>query len=225
MRHPPGAVIVPCQDTARYHRFTASLTNLQLPEGSHVIFGIGTSIVDNLNSSIRRLRAEDEWVWIVGDDHVFPPDTLMRLLERDADMIAPLCVRRGPPFPLVHYQAPLFDGSPHHRTVQFSDLPETDEPFEVQVTGSLPLIRRYVLDELTDPWFTDPPGEEFGFCKAARSAGFVIYVDPAVTVGHISEIVAYPAHQDGEWGLLVDHVGADPQPVFYPGGMNAKVAA
>ena len=225
MTHPPGAVIVPCQETARYHRFTISLANLELPAGSHVIFGIGTSIVDNLNCSIRALRDEDEWVWIVGDDHVFPSDTLMRLLDRELDMIVPLCARRGPPFPLVHYGEPLFEGSPHHRVLQLDDLPDGDDTFLVEATGSLMLIRRCVLDVVGDPWFTNTPGkmdEEFGFCAKVRAAGYGIHVDPTVTVGHIGEIVTWPSRRDGEWGLQVDFIGSDTRREFYPGGMREK---
>jgi hypothetical protein len=221
-------VIVPCQETARYHRFTISLANLELPTGSQRIFGIGTSIVTNLNDSIRALRDEDEWVWIVGDDHVFQADTLTRLLDRDADMIVPLCVRRGPPFPLVHYGDPVDEDSPYRRVMQFDYLPDNDDPFEVQATGSLPLIRRHVLDEVGDPWFENTPGrmdEEFGFCAKVRAAGFRVLVDPSVTVGHIGEIVTYPQRGSDGWGLTVEFVGADKHEVFYPGGMREGVRA
>jgi hypothetical protein len=226
--HPPGAVIVPCQETARYHRFTISLANLKMPEGSQRIFGIGTSIVANLNDSISQLRDEDEWVWIVGDDHVFEADTLLRLLDRDLDMIVPLCARRGPPFPLVHYGDQIFDGSPHRRVMQYGYLPEDDEPFEVQATGSLMLIRRRVLDAVGAPWFENSPGkmdEEFSFCAKVRAAGFRVWVDPAVAVGHIGQMVTYPRRgTDGTWGLMVEFSGADRHRVFYPGGLQEREA-
>jgi hypothetical protein len=219
--HPPGAVIIPGQETARYHRFTSSLVNLELPPGSQLIFGIGTSIIQNLNDSIRALRDEDEWVWIVGDDHVFAPDALMRLLDREADMIAPLCTRRGPPFPLVHY-------GPLRRVIQLDDLEDDDEPFEVDVTGSLMLIRRHILDHVGDPWFTNTPGrmdEEFKFCAKVRAGGFKILVDPAVTVGHIGVIVTYPRMDtDGTWGIHIDYLGATTAGEFHPGGFQAEKA-
>ncbi len=64
--------------------------------------------------------------------------------------------------------------------------------------------------------------EEFAFCDKVRAAGFPVLVDPAVTVGHISEVVAYPARQDGEWGLRLEFVGASNHREFYPGGMRER---
>jgi hypothetical protein len=224
--HPPGSVIVPCQMMARYHHFTMSLANLEMPEGSRTIFAMGTSIVANLNDALRQLRDDDEWVWIVGDDHIFQPDTLTRLLDRAVEMIAPLCTRRGPPFPLVHFGDQIWEGSPYRRVLQYDYLPDDDEPLEVQATGSLPLIRRIVLDAVGDPWFENSPGkmdEEFDFCAKVRSAGFPIWVDPAVQVGHIGEIVTWPRRRNGEWGLHIDYLGADTTSTFHSGGLTDLV--
>ena len=223
MTHPSGAVIIPCQMMARYHHFTISLANLEMPEGSHLIFAMGTSIVANLNDAIRQLRDEDEWVWIVGDDHVFQTNTLNRLLACEVDMVVPLCVRRGPPFPLVHFGEQIAEGSPYRRVLQYDYLPEDDNLMEVQATGSLMLIRRHVLDAVGDPWFTNSPGkmdEEFDFCAKVRAAGFEIHLDTTTTVGHVGEVVAYPHRdRDGTWGLLIEFLGADSRRVFYPRGM------
>ena len=228
MTHPPGSVIIPCQETARYHAFTISLTNLELPAGSQRIFGIGTSIVQNLNDALRRLRPEDEWVWIVGDDHVFAPGTLTQLLDRGLPMVAPLCARRGPPFPLVHFGDRIWEDGPERHVLQYHQVPVNGEPFEVQATGSLPLIRREVLEAVGDPWFTSGPvlsDEEFAFCDRVRDAGYKIWVDPAVAVGHIGQIVTWPAEQNGEFGLMVEYTGSDPLIQFYPGGVSGKVLA
>jgi GT2 family glycosyltransferase len=207
---------------ARYHHFTMSLADLELPEGSRTVFAMSTNIVANLNTALRQLRDEDEWVWIVGDDHVFRPDTLTRLLDRDMDMVVPLCTRRGPPFPLVHFGDQISEGSPYRRVLQYDYLPDDDRLVEVQATGSLPVIRRDVIDALDDPWFENTPGrmdEEFDFCQKVRDAGYRIWVDPTVAVGHISEIVTYPRQIDGVWGAHIDYLGADTTSAFYPGGL------
>jgi hypothetical protein len=228
VNHPPGSVIVPCQMMARYHHFTVSLANLELPPGSQRIFAMGTSISANLNDALRQIRPQDEWVWIVGDDHVFQPDTLTRLLNRDCDMVVPLCTRRGPPFPLVHFGDRISDDSPLRSVLQYDHLATAGELVEVQATGSLMLISRCVLDEVGDPWFVNSPGEmdeEFNFCSKVRAAGFRIFVDPLVSVGHIDEIVTYPRCTANEWGLHIDYLGADTISEFYPGGMAGKVYA
>lgn len=223
MNHPPGAVIVPCQEGARFHRFTIALADLEAPEGSQRIFGIGMSIVDNLNSAIRQLRPQDEWIWIVGDDHVFEPDTLMRLLDREEDIVAPLCTQRMAPFGLVHYGARIAE-TDYRRTLQFEELPLLGRDLiEVEVSGSLMLIRRCVLDEIGDPWFVTSNGrinEDVMFCARARKGGFRVMVDPEVQVGHIGLVVAYPQCRKGVWGLVLDFPGIGTSQIFMPGGVQ-----
>lgn len=207
------------QETARWHRFTIALNDLAKPEGSQTVFGLGSSIVENLNGGIRLMRDTDEWLWVVGDDHTFEPDTLMRLLEVDADIVAPLCARRHPPFGLVHYERQILD-TEFMRPVQYDEI--QDEPFEVFSTGSLMLIRRHVLDAIGDPWFQTAPAmqnEDVAFCHRVRELGFSIVVDPTTVIGHIGQVIVYPQKRAGVWGLMLDFPGIGRNQVFYPGGI------
>ena len=222
MIHPPGSVVLPCQEASRYTRFTISLADLELPPGSQRIFGIGTSIADNLNGAIRGMREQDEWVWLLGDDHVFNPDTLLRLLDTGYDMVAPLCVQRQPPFGLVHYDR-VIEGTALFGIKQIEDLP--DEPFEVEATGSLALIRREVLEAVGDPWFGTSNGlqnEDLNFCRRVRELGYKIMVDPRIIVGHIGAVIAFPEKRSGEWGLVLDFPGHGTNRIFIPGGVGEE---
>jgi len=219
VNHPPGTIIVPCLETARYHRFTYSLACLEKPEGSQIVPAVGTSIVDNLNFAIRMLRSEDEWIWAIGDDHTFGSNTLMSLLDKGEDVIAPLCTRRAAPFGLVHYQEQIAD-TPYHRMVQFRDIP--DEPFEVEWTGSALLIRRDVLEAIGDPWYTNEDGEgrlteDKSICMKARAHGYRIMVDPTVSLGHIGTVIARAEKQGDVWGLTL--MMGD-QSIHFPGGIK-----
>lgn len=220
MTHPPGMVIVPCGDLGRYHRFTQSLNDLKLPEGSQTVFAYGGSTLQNLNTGLDYLREEDAWVWAIGDDHVFEADTVMRLLERERDIIAPLCVQHLPPFALVHYDRVL-DGTEIYNTIQIDELPDHEEPIEVEATGSAMLIRRHVIDELQR--YSNSNGrtnEDLEFCARAREAGFKVWIDPAVWIGHIGIVTAYPQKRDGTWGLVLDFPGVGRNQIFYPGGID-----
>jgi hypothetical protein len=217
--HPPGTIIVPCQDLARYHRFTSSLVNLEQPTGSRVVLGVGQSIVDNLNMAIRALRPQDAWVWALGDDHTFEPSMLMRLLDRGLDVVAPLCTKRGAPFGLVHYQEQISD-TPYHKAVQFNEIPNV--PFEVEWTGSALLIRRDVLDEIGDPWYSNEDGagrltEDKSICLKARAHGYRVMIDPDLSLGHIGHVVARAERQGGVWGLTL-RLGD--QSLHFPGGIK-----
>lgn len=225
MSHGPGTIVLPCQELARYHRFTMSLGNVEKPEGSQVVLGVGMSITDNLNTAVRSLRPQDEWIWLLGDDHVFDPDTLMRLLDREEDIIAPVCSYRFAPFGLVHYGDRIGD-TEFFKQLQVTDLPTDGEPFEVVRSGSLMLIRRHVLDAIGDPWWGHANwrmSEDMYFCEQARAKGFKIMVDPSVSVGHMGNFTAVPVQKDGVWGILLDFGFGFSQ--FLEGGANANDAA
>jgi GT2 family glycosyltransferase len=59
------------------------------------------------------------------------------------------------------------------------------------VGGGCLLVHRQVLDAIEPPWFEYNKGtfvgEDFYFCRKAQEAGFKIYADPSVLVGHYSE--------------------------------------
>src|SRR5262245_33993335 len=101
--YPPGMVVVPCHDQARYHQFTHDLTMLDVPDETVISFQRGASIVQNLNTALDDLlrQPDKEWAWLIADDHSFDRDIIVRLLRHDADIIVPLVTRRGPPFSLV----------------------------------------------------------------------------------------------------------------------------
>jgi len=50
------------------------------PDGTAVHFSVGASVVANLNRGLREMTDEQEWVWILGDDHAFGNGALMKLL-------------------------------------------------------------------------------------------------------------------------------------------------
>ena len=231
MTHGPGTIITPCQDLARYTWFQQSLVSLQTPPGSRWVPALGLSVVDNMNTALRMLRPEDEWAWFIGDDHTFQPDIVMRLLDRNLDVVAPLCAQRRPPWPLVHYTAPAakplgggaveLDG--FYSYLRYDEIPDDGEPFEVYRTGSAMLVRRHVLDAVGDPWFSTSHNylnEDLDFCGKVHAAGYSIHVDPSVALGHIGHVIVTPMRREGAWGLDICHPGVAETHQFLEGGMS-----
>ena len=102
---PAGAVIIPCHDLARYHQFTYDLIHFDVPDGTISLMQRSASVVQNMNMGVEQmLDTSASWAWIIGDDHSFNRDVVVQLLKHDADIVVPLCTKRGPPFSLV-----LFD--------------------------------------------------------------------------------------------------------------------
>lgn len=229
MNHPPGTVLVPCHDLARYHQFSNDLTLLDVPDGTKISFMRSSSIVQNLNMGVETMLGDEEsqWLWLIGDDHAFNRDIVKKLLDRNLDIVAPLCTKRGPPFPLVAYPDTIgtdVHGRTLYDTLTYDEL-DGDEPFSVAASGSAGmLIRRHVLEVMDPPWFRNSDGlttnEDVEFCKAARHAGFTVWVDPTVWLGHIGIVVAWPSKRAGIWGLTLDFQGSGTNQVFVAGGIQ-----
>ena len=223
---PPGAMLVPCHDMARYHQFTNDLMLLDVPDGTVPIMNRSSSIVQNMNMSVEMmLGTSAAWAWIIGDDHGFKRDIVLQLLKHDVDVVVPLCTKRGPPFSLVIYdkQSGVDEqGRPLYNTMQFSELPMDGKLFEVEAAGTAGmLVKRHVFDAIGSPWFRNWDdtviNEDMVFCRRVREAGFKIMVDPTQCITHIGVLAAFPEVMDGKWGLSLDLQGAA---IHLPGGIR-----
>jgi GT2 family glycosyltransferase len=179
-------------------------------------------VTENLTEVIRQLRPEDEWVWILGDDHVWESDCLTRLLDAidenpDVDVLVPLVTKRNPPWHLVlfHEAGVYDDGLPRWQPLGWDEIPERGV-FEVDAAGSAGmLVRREVLDRIGDPWFESSGqvilNEDVMFCMKARAHGFRVFATANVTMGHLGIFNVRPLYRDGRWGALTEFSSAEEQ--------------
>jgi len=219
--HPPGAICVASGELSRYPAFSESLVNVLRPKGTVMPWNCGLNVAANFNQGIREGLAHGaEWVWILGDDHEFEPDALLRLLERRTHIVVPLVCRRQPPFIPVLFKEPQNDTPngqfpPYH----WSELPEHGL-LEVYTCGSAGmLIRKPVLDAITDPWFeTGRMGSEYTnedtyFGLKAHRAGYEIYADLDVQLDHWTSMSLRPVRHQGHWTIAVN-LGATAQAIL-----------
>ncbi len=189
----PGTIAITAAETGRYTRFAICVQGLVAPPGSVSKWRLGSDIAAARNEACAAV--EGDWIWFIDDDHAFKGDIIVRLLERNVDIVTPLCLRRQQPFLPVPCVAD-----------DFMDLTlyGRDELVEVQHAGSSGmLIRKRVLDAIEPPWFELGNGisEDVRFCEKARAAGFDIHVDMAVPLGHLTTAVVWPSwsEDEGRW--------------------------
>ena len=208
MTHPPGTIVLPnAVGIVRYVQFAAAMFQLEQPEGTTISIHRSASVAENTNAAIREMHGE--WAWLIADDHVFAPDILTRLLDRQVDVVVPVCCKRTPPYPLVLYRehgTQVWGNReyPAWKPFRYDELPDRGL-FTVDAAGSAGmLIRRRVLDEIGEPWFENSPGaagnEDVLFCAKARAHGFEIHVDSEVYLGHLGEHCVWPDRVNG-WRL------------------------
>lgn len=208
--HPPGVIVIPCGELGRYSAFTYSMACLQYPPGSTISMMQSLSIPRNLNICIRdALDKKDkngsvrEWVHLTADDHVFEPDMLVRLLDRDVDVVVPLILRRRPPFSPVLFKGERIreDGITEYESLAYDELPRSGLfPVYSAGTGGM-TIKRHVLERIRemqghDLWFEFQQGEvlseDVDFVRKIRDAGFQVHVDMDVRMGHVGNFIVWP---------------------------------
>ena len=111
---PQGTIGVISAELARYSMFSMHLINMiayssQYNAIAYFDWLMGSNITGNCNDLARRMQGE--WLWMIGDDHAFHPDIVVRLLSHDVDVVAPHCLQKSWPFPQVVYEGEEFDAS------------------------------------------------------------------------------------------------------------------
>lgn len=205
-RYPPGTIGIVSSYLGRYREFDVCLSQIQAPNYSTVTWRIGINAALNLNELVRAMTKEHQWLWILGDDHVFKPDLLLRLLERDVDITVPFCLRRAYPYHHVIHEGE--DKKFHRVPCNFLD----GKSGLIDITGKVignagMLIKRNVLEAVPEPWFevgkTNPEvmGADLFFCHKAYQAGFKLFVDTDNVIGHINHMAVWPYQDEknGKW--------------------------
>jgi hypothetical protein len=224
-----GTIAIPTTEMQRFLLFTISLASTNQPPGCYLNAAASASVTENLNLIMRQLRDEDQWVWIMGDDHCWQNDTLVRMLQTmdehpEIDVLVPLVTKRNPPWHLVLFEELDQVDESYHSTPLFKPLDWEQVPsegvFEVDAAGSAGmLLRRHVIDALEDPWFystTDLNGrgvvlnEDVTFCtRIRREHGFRIFATADCVLGHLGIFNVRPMHNGERWGALTEFSSMD----------------
>jgi hypothetical protein len=216
---PKGLFAIVCNENARYTAFHGACASLILPPGSRISFHTGCYVVDSCNRSFEGMNPDEDWICLMGDDHVFPPEFMLRLLahmyDNDLDVIVPTCFKRSfPPDPVLYEYLDKGDGIDRWLSIDMNEYPKGGL-IEVDAAGSAGMIvRKRVIDKMRKegktPFFelggNSQAGEDLWFCKKVRDLGFKIHADLDSSLGHILNAALWPVrHKEaGVWGCQYD---------------------
>lgn len=141
--------------------------------------------------------AYDYIMWI-DSDILFNNDSFYRLLQHDKDIVAGLyMMNNGREFATVeNWDIEFFKREGYFPFLTPEDIKNRKGLIEVSYTGmGFTLVKYGVFEKIGYPWFrpvnfdmgngiVDFCSEDVGFCHVAREAGFNIWVDPTIRVGH-----------------------------------------
>ncbi len=203
-----GIIGMACGETARYSECYASLIGIEKPAGTVFLQCKSMSVADNFNKIAREFLASTaKWLFLVNDDHVWSPNTLMKLLAHDVDVVTGLYVARTLPFMPVIFDRTTAEGLVIPRYLERGEHGLV--PIKAAGDGCL-LIRRKVLEAIADPWWelgkpeSDKCCHDVLFSKKVADAGFQMYADLEVIVGHLGLFAIFPQRTStGDWQTLL----------------------
>lgn len=198
-----GLIAVPCQELMRYSHFFITFSALDIsdiPGGVRTFVQPGLDIFKQCNDAVTEAkRIGADWLWIIGDDHLFTPSIIKDLLEHGKDVTVPHCLQRSAPFLPVVYKFENAEGE----HMPYIDLPNSGL-VEVYAAGSAGmLIRRPVIEAMPERPFTTSRGhhnEDLEFCRHVREAGFTIHCDVDTKLGHVGTMYCIPEWKDDGYG-------------------------
>lgn len=187
---------IPCQEMVNVN-FVSSLYGLQKPPGSKVVF-TQSSILPQSRDTLANHAITGGFTHIlyIDSDMTFPPDALHKLFTRDVDICTGLCfARKASHNPCIYkdinYTNPKTTGTNENITVE-TDIDR--EFFEIKACGmAFCLIKVDALLDIKNKSdgelfrYIGTFGEDLSFCIRALKAGYKLYCDTTIPIGHVGE--------------------------------------
>jgi len=181
---------IPCMEQVAAG-FCQSLAMLQKKgHETALVMKVNSLVYDSRNQIAKKaIEMDADYVMWFDSDMIFEPDTMLKLIEADKDIVSGLYFRRSPPYSLVAFDK--CDLETGEWTQQ--EVPEKLETCEAVGFGCV-LLKTDVLREIVikfNTWFQPMKGfgEDLAFCWRARQCGYDIWLDPDVVCGHVGHMV------------------------------------
>ena len=203
----PGTIVLAAGGQPRHHEFQESLAKVFVPNGTMLQIITSCDVANNFNKGVR--AATGDWVWFLGDDHAFAPDTLMRLLNYNVDVVVPVSPCKTPfayPF-VLHGRG---DGWWYIDLQTYSWAELNKQPLFVLPKGDFigqagMLVTKSVLDKIGDPWFKCGKfnegrlQEDVWFCKELQESGCTVHVATEIILDHYWFMAVSAKRINGRW--------------------------
>jgi hypothetical protein len=150
-------------------------------------------------------QLEYDYIMWIDSDQIFKPDQLQTLINRNKDIVGGIYAHEGGQgFACGKIDLEFYKTNGYMEYYTPDSIKEIekieDNLMEVDFTGfGFLLIKNGVYEKLEYPWHRpewfeigdnyDFTMEDVGFCINAKKAGFNIYVDPCVRVGHVKKAI------------------------------------
>ncbi len=149
-----------------------------------------------------------DYLFMVDDDMMAPPDLFYKLVKHDKDIIAPLAFTRNPDHkPVIYETIEGYDkgiGTKYGLTRFVLNYPK-NQLVECDAVGfGAVLIKTEVFRRMPKPWFfgMESTGEDITLCLKARKLGFSVWMDTSVKLGHLGAPTIITEEYSETWNKL-----------------------
>ena len=154
------------------------------------------------------LKAGCEYLFMVDDDMLCPADLFYKLQANGKDICAALAFTRNPDHkPVIYETKEGFDETSRTRFgfTKFVENYPKDALVECDAVGfGAVLIRTEVFRKVPQPWFFGmaQTGEDITLCVKAKKAGFNVFMDTRIKLGHLSDPIVVTEEYSEKWNKL-----------------------
>lgn len=220
-------------------QYDVSMHRRVVEGGGRISFRASANLATPRNKVVEKFLeyGRADWLLMLDSDMTFDPDLVERLLEHadpeQAPVVGGLCFgfdENGDIQPTLYGLMGADDAEPEHMDVVRFHEWTPDSMYQVAATGAACLlIHKRVLETMRDfphprgkpgfndayPWFQEmahngkPVGEDIAFCWRVIQAGFPVYVNTAVQLGHVKDrVLTMDAYFLSRGLLSPTHLGA-----------------
>ena len=192
-------IAIPCMEDLPID-FVTSLTKMRMIGNYTINYSVGSLVYASRQYLAETAVAEgaDYILWL-DSDMVFSTDFLvdmMNTIKEGKDFVSALYFKRKPPFSPVLYKTIRMGITPEDGiSEEYLDYPE-NQVFEIDACGFGGVLMKIqvVKDIIAREGHTFSPilgyGEDVSFCIRAKRAGYTLWCDSRIKMGHIMKTQA-----------------------------------
>ncbi len=149
-----------------------------------------------------------DYLFMIDDDMMAPPDLFYKLAAHGKDIIAPLAFTRNPDHkPVIYETIEGFDRSSNSKygLTRFAVNYPRNSLVQCDAVGfGAVLIKTEVFKRMPKPWFfgMEQTGEDITLCLKAKKYGFTTWMDTSVKLGHLGSPIVITEEYSDEWNKL-----------------------
>lgn len=149
-----------------------------------------------------------DYLFMIDDDMLAPPDLFYRLAAHDKDIVAALAFTRNPDHKPVIYET--VEGFSHesgksYGFTRFVNNYPRNKLVECDAVGfGAVLIKTSVFKKLPQPWFfgMERTGEDITLCVKAKKQGLGVFMDTSIKLGHLGANCIITEEYSDAWNKL-----------------------